>query len=137
MGETDDANLLFTLKLRQNSERVVAQQKAPIRVIIGNPPYSVGQRSANDNAQNQSYPRLEKRIAGTYAAGTKATNKNSLYDSYIKAFRWSSDRLPEDQGGIIAFVSNAGWIDGNAMDGFRKCLEEEFSAIYPEFPKKF
>ena len=130
LGETEDANMLFTLKLQQNSERVVAQQKAPIRVIIGNPPYSVGQRSANDNAQNQSYPKLEKRIAGTYAAKSTATLKNSLYDAYIKAFRWSSDRLPEAQGGIIAFVSNAGWIDSNAMDGFRKCLEQEFSAIY-------
>ena len=90
----------------------------------------MGQRAANDNAQNQSYPKLEKRIAGTYVAKSTATLKNSLYDSYIKAFRWSSDRLPEDQGGIIAFVSNAGWIDGNAMDGLRKCLEEEFSSIY-------
>jgi predicted helicase len=130
LGETDDANLLFTPRLLQNSERVIAQQKAPIRVIIGNPPYSVGQRSANDNAQNQSYPKLENRIAKTYAAGTAATNKNSLYDSYIKAFRWASDRLPKEDGGIIAFVSNAGWIDGNAMDGMRKCLEEEFSGIY-------
>jgi predicted helicase len=130
LGESDDAEKLFSEMLPQNSERVVAQKKAPIRVIIGNPPYSVGQRSANDNAQNQSYPKLERRIAGTYAVKTDATNKNSLYDSYIKAFRWSSDRLPKDQGGIIAFVSNGGWIDGNAMDGFRKCLEEEFSAIY-------
>jgi len=127
LGETED---FFAVKLRHNSERVAAQQKVPIRIIIGNPPYSVGQRSANDNAQNQSYPKLERRIAGTYAAGTKATNKNSLYDSYIKAFRWSSDRLSEGQSGIIAFVSNAGWIDGNAMDGFRKCLENEFSGIY-------
>ena len=130
LGETEDTKKLFTMKLKQNSERVMAQQKAPIRVILGNPPYSVGQRSANDNAQNQSYPKLEKRIAGTYAAGTGATNKNSLYDSYIKAFRWASDRLPKEQSGIIAFVSNAGWIDGNAMDGLRKCLEQEFSNIY-------
>lgn len=107
-----------------------AQQNAPIQVIIGNPPYSVGQRSANDDAQNQSYPRLEQRIADTYAARSSATLKNSLYDSYIKAFRWASDRLDKQHGGIIAFVSNAGWIDGNAMAGLRKCLEAEFSAIY-------
>lgn len=130
LGESDNADVLFSEMLPQNSERVMAQKKAPIRVIIGNPPYSVGQGSANDNAQNQSYPKLEQRIAGTYAVRSTATLKNSLYDSYIKAFRWSSDRLPQDQGGIIAFVSNAGWIDGNAMDGFRKCLAEEFSAIY-------
>jgi predicted helicase len=130
LGETDKADSLFAPLLPHNSKRVQAQKKTPIRVIIGNPPYSVGQRSANDMAQNQSYPKLEKRIAETYAAGTKATNKNSLYDSYIKAFRWASDRLDVQHGGLIAFVSNAGWIDGNAMDGLRKCLENEFSSIY-------
>lgn len=121
----------------RNSERIRRQKKAPIRIIIGNPPYSVGQKSANDNAQNQSYPTLERHIAEKYAAGSKATNKNSLYDSYIKAFRWATDRLEEAErqekgnaGGIIAFISNAGWLDGNAMDGFRKCLQKEFTNIY-------
>ncbi|HZF60973.1 MAG TPA: type ISP restriction/modification enzyme [Desulfovibrio sp.] len=131
LGETEDVNWLYSPMLPQNSERVQEQQKAPIRVILGNPPYSAGQKSANDNAQNQEYPKLEKRIVDTYAAGSKATLKNSLYDSYIKAFRWASDRLEQTGGGgIVAFVSNAGWIDGNAMDGFRKCLENEFSAAY-------
>ena len=130
LGETDDTNRLYTPALKQNSERVQAQQKSPIQVIIGNPPYSVGQKSANDDAQNQSYPHLEKRIASTYAARSDKTNKNALYDSYIKAFRWASDRLDKQQGGIIAFVSNGYWLDGNAMDGFRKCLEDEFSAAY-------
>ena len=130
LGETDDTNRLYTPALKQNSERVQAQQKSPIQVIIGNPPYSVGQKSANDGAQNQSYPHLEKRIASTYAARSDKTNKNALYDSYIKAFRWASDRLDKQQGGIIAFVSNGYWLDGNAMDGFRKCLEDEFSAAY-------
>ena len=90
----------------------------------------MGQKSANDDAQNQSYPRLEQRIADTYAAQSSAALKNSLYDSYIKAFRWASDRLDKQHGGIIAFVSNGYWLDGNAMDGFRKSLEAEFSAIY-------
>lgn len=130
LGETADTNWLYAPALAQNSKRVQAQQKAPIQVIIGNPPYSVGQKAANDNAQNQSYPKLEQRIAATYAAQSDKTNKNALYDSYIKAFRWASDRLDKQHGGIIAFISNAGWIDGNAMDGFRKCLEAEFSAIY-------
>ena len=114
----------------QNSKRVIAQSKIPVQIIVANPPYSVGQKSANDNAQNESYPKLEKRIANTYAAGTKATNKNALYDSYIKAFRWASDRLDNKAGGIIGFVTNAGWLDGSAMDGMRKCFEEEFSSIY-------
>lgn len=130
LGETDDVNWLYAPALPQNSERVQAQQNAPIQVIIGNPPYSVGQKSANDDAQNQSYPRLEQRIADTYAKQSDKTNKNALYDSYIKAFRWASDRLDKQHGGIIAFVSNGYWLDGNAMDGFRKCLEAEFSAIY-------
>ncbi len=129
LGETDDADKLFSDKLQQNSERVIAQKKAPLRIIMGNPPYSVGQKSANDNAQNQEYEKLNERIAKTYAVHTEATNKNSLYDSYIKAFRWSADRL-DSAGGIIAFVSNGSWLDGNATDGFRKCLEKEFSAIY-------
>ncbi|WP_326833679.1 type ISP restriction/modification enzyme [Desulfovibrio porci] len=130
LGETDDVNWLYTPALPQNSERVQAQQNAPIQVIIGNPPYSVGQKSANDDAQNQSYRRLEQRIADTYAKQSDKTNKNALYDSYIKAFRWASDRLDKQHGGIIAFVSNGYWLDGNAMDGFRKSLEAEFSAIY-------
>ena len=116
---------------RENSEGVLRQKRAPIRVIIGNPPYSVGQKSANDNAQNLSYPVLDKRIAETYADKTNATNKNSLYDSYIKAFRWASDRIADNpDGGIVAFISNGSWIDGNAQDGFRACLESEFSDIY-------
>ena len=137
LAESDDSDKLFSEMFHSNSERVIRQKKAPIRIIIGNPPYSVGQKSANDNAQNQTYPELERHIAVKYAAGSKATNKNSLYDSYIKAFRWATDRLEEadkqekrNGGGIIAFISNAGWIDGNAMDGFRKCLQKEFSSIY-------
>ncbi len=114
---------------KQNSERVERQKDAPLKVIFGNPPYSVGQRSANDNAQNQKYERLDDRISDTYAKLTSATNKNSLYDSYFKAFRWSADRL-DDNGGVICFVSNGSWIDGNAQDGFRKSLEKEFSSIY-------
>jgi predicted helicase len=113
----------------ENSRRIQRQQAAPIRVIIGNPPYSVGQRSANDNAQNQSYKILEERINETYAAESNANNKNSLYDSYIKAFRWATDKIG-DNNGVIGFVSNGSWIEGNATDGFRKCLEREFSSIY-------
>jgi len=130
LGETDGSQKLFSEMFPQNSERVARQKKAPLRVIMGNPPYSVGQRSANDNAQNQKYDKLDARIASTYAKATDATNKNSLYDSYIKAFRWSTDRLDPEHGGVIAFVSNGAWLDGNAQDGFRKTLEKEFSSIW-------
>ncbi len=130
LGESDDSEKMFSDMFPQNSKRVAAQKKAPLRVIIGNPPYSAGQKSANDNAQNQSYVKLDSRIAATYAKETTATNKNSLYDSYIKAFRWSSDRLDKVHGGIIAFVSNGAWLDSNSSSGFRKSLEKEFSSIY-------
>lgn len=116
---------------RENSEGVLQQKKAPIRVIIGNPPYSVGQKSANDNAQNQSYPILDSRVADTYAQKSIASSVKALYDSYIKAFRWASDRIDNNSdGGVIAFISNGAWLDGSGMDGMRKCLEKEFTSIY-------
>jgi predicted helicase len=129
LGEADGSEALISEVFPQNSAQVARQKNTPLKIIIGNPPYSVGQKSANDNAQNQNYERLDARIAKTYAAETDATNKNSLYDSYIKAFRWSTDRLDGD-GGIIAFVSNGAWLEGNSADGLRKCLEKEFSEIY-------
>lgn len=129
LSETREGEIQYEEMLKKNSERVEKQKKAPLRIIIGNPPYSVGQTSANDNAQNQTYPKLNQRISETYAKLTTATNKNSLYDSYIKAFRWSTDRL-DKTGGIICFVSNGAWLDGNSADGFRRTVEKEFSSIY-------
>lgn len=114
--------------LPDNSERRSRQKELDIRVIIGNPPYSVGQGSANDNAANIAYRQLDGKIRDTFAAHSTATNKNALYDSYIRAFRWASDRI--GSAGIMAFVTNAGWIDGNAADGMRKCLAEEFNDLY-------
>ena len=117
-----------------NSERVNLQRNTPIQVIIGNPPYSVGQKSTNDDAQNQSYPVLEKKIMNTYVDRTTDTmTKNSLYDSYFKAFRWASDRISADKkggGGIIGFVTNGAWLDTTAGQGFRRTIENEFSSIY-------
>jgi predicted helicase len=129
LGESQDGEKLFSDMFPQNSKRVQRQQKAPLRIIMGNPPYSIGQKSANDNAQNQSYPKLDAKIASTYAKQSSAGLSKSLYDSYIKAFRWSTDRL-DKTGGIIAFITNSGWLDGNGMDGFRKSIEKEFTAIY-------
>lgn len=118
----------YDAPLKENFGRIQQQLDTEIEIIIGNPPYSVGQKSANDNAQNVHYDHLEHRIAETYAAKTAATNKNSLYDSYIKAFRWASDRI--SNGGIVGFVTNAGWLDGAAMDGLRECFEQDFTEIY-------
>ena len=130
LGEEASDENLYSEQFPTNSRRVIEQKKRRITVIVGNPPYSVGQKSANDNAQNQKYPVLDSQIERTYAAETDANNKNSLYDSYIKAFRWASDRLDKKEGGIIGFVTNGNWLDGNAQNGMRKCLEREFSAIY-------
>jgi predicted helicase len=129
LGETEDGNKIFSEMFPQNSERVKKQVQAPLRVILGNPPYSIGQKSANDNAQNQSYLQLDSRIEQTYVKQSSAALNKALYDSYIKAFRWSTDRLDES-GGIIAFISNAAWLDGNSTDGFRKAIEKEFTSIY-------
>ncbi|WP_342662984.1 DEAD/DEAH box helicase [Glaciibacter superstes] len=111
-----------------NNERVKAQNALDIRVIVGNPPYSSGQDSANDNNQNLKYPFLDARISATYAAKSTAQNKNSLYDSYIRAIRWASDRIKDR--GVVAFVSNGGFLDGNTADGLRKSLSEEFSSLF-------
>ncbi|MEU5554080.1 DEAD/DEAH box helicase [Micromonospora sp. NPDC047793] len=114
--------------LEGNSERAKKQQKQKLTVVVGNPPYSVGQDSQNDNNQNLKYEVLDGRIKQTYAALSTATNKNSLYDSYIRAIRWASDRI--DNEGVVAFVSNGGYIDGNTADGLRKSLVAEFDTIY-------
>ncbi len=115
-----------------NSERRTNQKARDIRVIMGNPPYSVGQNSANDNAANIGYLNLDGAIRDSYAKHSTATNKNMLYDSYIRAIRWATDRITEkgNDRGVVAYVSNAGWVDGNATEGLRKCLAEEFSSLY-------
>ena len=130
LGESDGDVKLFSEMFPKNSERVKEQRKAPMRVIVGNPPYSIGQKSANDNAQNLEYTKLDSRILSSYSSQSASKNSKALYDAYIKAFRWSADRLDEKQGGVIAFVSNGAWLDGNSTDGFRKAIEKEFSSIW-------
>ncbi|WP_442769023.1 type ISP restriction/modification enzyme, partial [Acinetobacter bohemicus] len=114
--------------LVDNSARRKRQKELDIQVIIGNPPYSSGQDSANDNNANVKYPVLDEKIRITYAKDTKATNINGLYDSYIRAIRWASDRIKDN--GVIGFVTNANFVDSNTADGLRKCLVEEFSSLY-------
>ena len=128
LGETKDS-VIFSEMFPQNSERLEIQKKGPIRIIIGNPPYSVGQKSADDNAQNQEYENLDRRISETYQSFSSGPGRRALYDAYIKAFRWSTDRLDET-GGIIGFVSNNSWLEGIATSGFRLCIEKEFTSIY-------
>ena len=114
--------------LPDNSKKRTKQKKSKITVIISNPPYSIGQKSENDNAQNVSYPNLDEKIRSTYAKDSESVRQTALYDSYIRSFRWASDRIEED--GIVAFITNGGWIDSKATDGFRKNLKDEFNKIF-------
>ncbi len=126
ISEHDDK---FDLEIfATNNDRIQAQLETNISVIVGNPPYSVGQTSANDLNANTKYPTLDARIESTYAARSTAQLKNSLYDSYIRAFRWATDRIGDE--GVVAFVSNGGWVDGNTADGMRLTLADEYSHIY-------
>ncbi len=121
-----DRDLISDL-MADNSNRRTRQKALDIRVIMGNPPYSVGQDSDNDDAANVDYPKLDESISGSYVARSTG-NPRSLYNSYIRAIRWGSDRMGES--GVLAYVSNGGWVDSKAADGLRACLQEEFSSIY-------
>lgn len=123
-----EPHILLGRTLEENNKRIKRQKKLDIRVIMGNPPYSVGQESGNDNNQNVAYPELDKSITATYAKRSSATNKRALYDSYIRAIRWASNRI--EDCGVIGFVTNAGFLDANTANGLRQCLVEEFSSIH-------
>ncbi|CAI2626743.1 hypothetical protein AKUH3B206M_10360 [Apilactobacillus kunkeei] len=121
-------NILDDKIFGDNDERLRKQNELPITVIIGNPPYSSGQNSANDNNKNQSYADLDNRIKDTYVRNSKVKNPGSIYDSYIKSIRWASDRISDT--GIIGFVSNGSYIDSQSADGLRKSLFFEFNHLY-------
>src|SRR6266536_1524227 len=119
----------LTLFTEDNTERVQREKDADIMVVIGNPPYNVGQKNQNDNNKNRPYPVIDQRIRETYAKSSRASNKNALSDAYVKFFRWATDRL-QGRDGIVCFVSNNGFLNGVAFDGFRKWLTDEFTRIY-------
>ena len=116
---------LFT---RENTERVERQKAADMFVVIGNPPYNAWQVNDSDNNRNRKYETMDARITDTYAAESKATLKSALYDPYIKAIRWACDRIGDE--GVVAFVTNNGFLEGLAFDGMRKHLSADFDAIY-------
>jgi predicted helicase len=113
----------------KNAERVTRQRDTPITVIIGNPPYNMGQVNENDNNKNRKYEVIDGRIQETYAASSKATLKNKLYDPYVKFFRWATDRL-QCRDGIVCFVSNNSFIDQQAFDGMQENLLSDFTDLY-------
>ena len=111
-----------------NTRRVEAQKETPMFVVIGNPPYNVGQVNENDNNKNRKYPTMDARVKETYGKDSIATNRNALADPYVKAIRWASDRIGEE--GVVAFVTNNSFLDNVAFDGMRKHLANDFNVIY-------
>ena len=118
--------MMFT---EANTARVERQKAADINVIIGNPPYNVGQVNENDNNKNRKYDVIDQRIRETYAKDSKATLKNQLYDAYVRFWRWATDRLGE-RPGIVCYVSNNSFVDQYAFDGMRKHLMQDFDQIH-------
>ena len=125
LHEGDDE---LSFYMADNTTRRERQKATDIRVIFGNPPYSFGQKSQDDNAKNVAYAGLDQRIRSTYAERSRAQLSQNLYDSYIRAIRWGSERLRV--AGVMAYVTNASWLDGTAMDGMRKCVAEEFASVH-------
>jgi predicted helicase len=119
----------LSLFVEENTERVQREKDAQIMVVIGNPPYNVGQKSENDNNKNRKYPIIDQRIRETYAKDSKASNKNALSDAYVKFFRWAVDRL-QGRDGIVCLVTNNSFVDQIAFDGMRKQLLQDFTQIY-------
>ena len=118
----------LSLLTQENTARVEKQKAAPMFVVIGNPPYNVGQVNENDNNKNRKYAAMDKRVEETYVKGSRATLRKALYDAYVKALRWASDRIGEE--GIVALVTNNSFLTGTSFDGMRKHLAEEFDDIY-------
>ena len=131
LNKSENPTLFPKERMVENNERAERQQKLPIEVIIGNPPWSAGQKSESHENPNVEYPELEQRVSETYVEHSTAKSKKNLYDTYKMAIRWASDRVDEhDEKGIIAFVTNGSWIDGHADSGIRACLAAEFSSVY-------
>lgn len=114
---------------KKNARRIERQQAADINVIIGNPPYNVGQVNENDNNKNRKYDVIDKRIRETYAKDSNATLKNQLYDAYVRFWRWAVDRLG-GRPGIVCYITNNSFVDAYAFDGFRKHMLQDFDEVY-------
>lgn len=112
----------------ENNKRLQRQKKSPIFAVIGNPPYSARQRTGNDGNENIIHPILNKRISDTYVKHSQSNAVHTLYDSYIKAFRWATDKIKEK--GVIGFITASSYIDKTSTDGLRKILHDEFNHIY-------
>ncbi len=119
----------FSFMTEKNTERVERQKRTPITVIIGNPPYNVGQTTHNEQNQNRLYPEIDSRIKRTYSADSRATSRSKVSDPYVKFIRWATDRL-EGRDGIVCFVTNNSFVHQIAFDGMRKHLGKDFVKIF-------
>ncbi len=126
-NKAKDENSLFPA-LNENKKIKSAIENQEIRVIVGNPPYSSGAESQNDNNANISHPNLETRLKETYGKESKTNFGKTTRDTLIQAIRMASDKISEQ--GIISFVVNGSFIDSTSADGFRKCIVKDFSDIY-------
>lgn len=127
--KNDKGVFKFFEDLKENKDIKDTIEKQNIRVIIGNPPYSSGAKSENDNNQNLSHPKLEKLVYETY--GKNSTSRsvgNTTRDTLIQSIRMASD-VVKDRG-VVGFVVNGSFIDSKSADGFRKCVAQEFSHLY-------
>ncbi len=118
----------FFKDLEENKEIKDTLAGQNIRVIIGNPPYSAGAKSQNDNNQNLTHPKLEKWVNETYGKNSTAKVGNTTRDTLIQSIRMASDVVKDK--GVLGFVVNGGFIDSKSADGFRKCVAQEFSHLY-------
>ncbi|PDW29521.1 DEAD/DEAH box helicase [Helicobacter pylori] len=114
--------------LKENQEIKTTMEKQNIRVIIGNPPYSSGAKSENDNNQNLKHPKLEKRVYETYGKNSTAKVGKTTRDTLIQSMCMASDLLKDK--GVLGFVVNGSFIDSKSADGFRKCVAKDFSHLY-------
>ena len=119
-------SMLFS---ERNTRRVADQIRAPINVVIGNPPYNVGQENENDNNKNRQYPLLDRRIRDTYSKDSSATLKAKISDAYVRFWRWASDRL-DGRDGVVCYVSNNSFVHANSFDGMRNHLLKDFTRVY-------
>ena len=119
----------FSFLTEENTHRVERQKSTPITIIVGNPPYNMGQKSENENNKNRAYEAIDERIRETYAKDSTATLKNKLYDPYVRFFRWAIDRL-QGRSGIVCYVSNNSFVDHDAFDGMQKHLLRDFTRLY-------
>lgn len=123
------ARTQYSMLTPANTQRMQAQEEAQVRVILGNPPYNVGQRNENDDNRNRGYALTDARIRETYGRGSSASCSSRLYDMYVRFFRWASDRL-RGGNGVVCLVTNNSFLDQVVFDGMRRALLREFTDVY-------